>query len=80
MLIFALLAGLNATNGEIELYDAQKNSWNVVSNYSDYRLRNRHYFCHHLTDNFRNSGIHGTNKQWHWKTTFIYLLDSLAIM
>ena len=38
-LIFDLLAGLNATNGEIELYDAQKNSWNVVSNYSDYRLK-----------------------------------------
>ena len=36
-LIFALSAGLNATNGEIELYDANKNSWNVVSNYSDYR-------------------------------------------
>ena len=36
-LIFALSAGLNATNGEIELYDSNKNSWNVVSNYSDYR-------------------------------------------
>ena len=34
-LIFNLLAGLNATNGELELYDANKNSWNVVSNYSD---------------------------------------------
>ena len=30
-------AGLNATNGEIELYDSNTNSWNVVSNNSDYR-------------------------------------------
>ena len=30
-------AGLNATNGEIELYDSNTNRWNVVSNNSDYR-------------------------------------------
>ena len=80
-LIFNLLAGLNATNGELELYDANKNSWNVVSNYSDYRLELLFVFLDERWKNqiwgFRSLVIFQTSVIWTYFYSSFLSLDSI---